>query len=286
MPSNFEIILRGGLGNQLFQLYAGKYFAKKYGGDFQLNLNLLCSDLRAVNPNFRGYQLDQFQNFSNLEISYNQYPLIVARVGDFFPFFRKRLGLIKDFDVSKGSKNMILDGYFQEPSAILESRFGIEQELGIGPKFPLPQTASTLEVDFSSSIVIHLRMGDYLNLNDFPILSESSLQELLLRREFKNKRIYILTDSEDLLVKYYGNLVQEFETTIIDSYSISAKDIIDLLSRFHIIVLSKSSLSWWAGFLGILNGNLVFAPVSSMGNRGNFKPQQAIPNWLQFENMT
>lgn len=286
MSIKFEVIMRGGLGNQLFQLYAGKYFAREYHGDFQLNLNLLNTDLKAINPNFRGYQLDQFQNFSSLRISNRRLPLVMAKFGDLFPFFRKSLSIVKDFDVDKISRNTILDGYFQVPKVIWEEKFVIEEELGIGPKFNGSQVVSSLRIDFSSSIVIHLRMGDYLNLKDFPILNECTIQKLLLRKDLENKRVYILTDSEELLESYYGKLVLDSKATVINSYSFNAKDAIDLLSRFQTIVLSKSSLSWWGGFLGALNGSTVFAPISSKGNLGNFRPQQAIPIWTQFENLT
>ncbi len=284
ISNHFVVLLRGGLGNQLFQLYAGQNYADKYFGSFSICTKFLSQKSNRLDPTYRGFQLNDFDSFSDYKFDEKRFAVLKSRFAQIYPQLDLKLGILRSLNQHVNKKTSILDGYFQESDYIWANRLRIENELGIGPKFLLSSDLKSLNIDFLNSAVIHLRLGDYLQLRDFSVLDEAALLKILSLRELENKKLYVVTDSEDLASAHYSKIFSQRNVEIIESGSFSAKRIIDLISRFEIVVLSKSSLSWWGGFLAILNNKSVFAPFSERSKVGNFNRKQLIPGWIEFQN--
>jgi hypothetical protein len=162
---------------------------------------------------------------------------------------------------TRSGPNTLLIGYFQscvwaqKPDVykMLQNLHPREESSG----YSLIQKKSESE----RPIVVHVRLGDYLNEKDFGILSaryyEESIRELWESGEFGS--IWAFSDEpekarnllpEDLLAKIYW-VPQEGLTSV---------QVLQLMRLGHGYVIGNSTFSWWGAFLSYNEKAKVIAP--------------------------
>jgi hypothetical protein len=139
-----------------------------------------------------------------------------------------------------------LDGYFQSSKYFAEYKEEIKN-LFVLPEVPAPE---------KGTVGVHIRRGDYLTMTDIhPVSSDEWYRKAIESTGLQN--VIACTEPADIpYVEGCGYKVNKGS---------ELEDIV-LLSKCDALVMSNSSYSWWAAFLG--NHKKVIAPKQWFGPRG------------------
>jgi len=268
------IILQGGLGNQLFQLCAGLQVSTLTGKnvvffeDFFLKKRKL-----AIGSLIRDCERSRI-------LSLALFPLIFI-----FRANRWRFVINVNTDINKSDLQrncLILNGWFQSHSLVQSVHSPLMERLSSSELF-LP----LVRIQRVEAIGVHLRFGDYSKSNRtsaYHGMTALSYYDhaikLLLSQLAKVEKIVFVTDDIDKA----NMAVQQLEvcSTSIPIEVVSSTSIQDMaiLSSCSGVVLSNSSFSWWAGYLGsVLRGSVVVAPKPWLAHKSGFDQSLVVPNW-------
>lgn len=258
-----KVLVYGGLGNQLFQAAIAKSLKRKFKNHKLqlLDISSYAKVKRNWALNFLGYEgmkLNILQYFFLiLKIKINNQFLKYGIANNLFNIVNESTYNKKFFDKYK-NKSFILDGYWQSEKYFYDIRDEIKlsflesrKELCLGKK----------EYE---KVALHIRLGDY---KDFNISKKNHLvcnfdwygkAINYLYEKNNNFRFIIFTDDPDYVrnkfkvnnsVKYY--IAENNKEPHIDMFRMSICD--------HFII-SNSSYSWWASYIGENESSYVVAP--------------------------
>jgi hypothetical protein len=258
--NNVTVRLAGGLGNQLFQLFAAIYCIKKnlknqiildlrfleeYETPRQLEIDFILDVMRWYNITKTTKPFTGFLSF-----------LRVARLID-----RCILGfaLLSSSKKIKNTefqyyKNTILDGYFQDPELIsrevVDSIFKLLVERN--------HKSSVFYFSKEKYVAIHIRRGDYINskaANSFNIIPLDFYKRAIATFPLGTKFLVFGDDSNvnhDFSVEINGLNVSKLNLNLSEEFM--------LLSMADHYVIANSTFSWWAAYLGYNESKRVIAP--------------------------
>ena len=294
MKRGIRIGLVGGLGNQLFQYYAGAILAKnlttelvvdygkigktgtKHIGDIsELVLPFNYSSIYKEHNKLSDLKWRLHQKISRENKTFSDLSTKFMKI-----YQSPQIGF--DENLQRLGEPLEIRGYFQT------YRYFENFHEGHG-YFPVLKEsnpwfeAKKNTIDFQNSVAIHIRRGDYKNLKSTFGLLSSKYYELALSkfdREFLNKPIYVFCDelesAKEILSKMnvpYEVLNQPRETSPI--YSLA------FMSMFSNLVIANSSFSWWGAALGSPNKKII-APEKWFRNMDD--PKCLIPSkWNKIE---
>ena len=252
--------LMGGIGNQLFQYFAGLNLSKKFSTEFELVLPITSlhrtdhqlseiQDFRfSVEPEFTK---DHF--FSNHSIL-NRAFLWCSRNSKTFANVVSVFGYITDGTFAKFStsrlrpQSLYLKGYFQTFEYFLELD---EDERRIKIKNPSRWFSGMLEeIRNHPHLAIHVRRGDYAALgNDMGLLNEDYYENAL--KAIGQEKYTVLVFSDEI------NAAKEMLTPILRPGAIyveppadaTAAESLILMSECQAIISANSTFSYWACLL-------------------------------------
>jgi len=284
--------LQGGLGNQLFQLSAG--------------LNLLCNF--NCQPLFTDFFLRHrtWLDFGRSNSSSRKL-MIRELLND--EEFTKNLGHLEAMAIAfrtlTGSKKVfrepdnrssvfeyltnetyVILGWFQKYQFVSNI-----QDLLIARMRSAPQFRDVVSTRVEPSIAVHVRLGDYYhdqetrNHHGLTGISyyHNSIQHLL--SSIDAQRIVIVSDEPELALKL---LREEPFGTDIPMTCTRGDEHQDLatLANCAGIVISNSTFSWWAGFLGsVLHGSLVVAPTPWLSVKSPADDDLIPPTWTTMQRL-
>lgn len=257
------IVIKGGLGNQMFQ-YAFGYLRSQ-----KLKKRLYVLDLTQGDS--RSFSLGIFGVDRSLQ---NQFLLTLSR---FFCFtlevLSKKVPLLTKFylqdlgdhklESSLADQALLLDGYWQRAAYFIEDKEKIKS------LYSFPSVPATHQlIDFSDDkkyVAMHVRRGDYVSASPnggMHLVCDVDwyLKSLeFLKSKVANIQVVIFSDDELWVKEQFGVLGPDVHIVPsndarepwIDLYFISCCD--------HFI-LSNSSYSWWGAFLGETSSSFVVVP--------------------------
>ncbi|MFG1592805.1 alpha-1,2-fucosyltransferase [Halobacteriovorax sp. CON-3] len=242
------VFIKGGMGNQLFQLSYYLFLLKK---NKRVNLNI-----EYYNRGDRRALLDIFDNKKHSCLVFCTQD--ESRIKYFFSrvlnklfknknisFFRKVTGLDLNYF-------LLHDGYWHEYELAYENRSQISSLL-----FSDLLESKDFEYDFENVAALHIRRGDYLNVENYKYQTISSdyYYNAILRLKEKNdlKRCIVFSDDREWCL---SNLKLPLNFEVFDE-SLVLREEFYCLSKFKNIVISNSTFSWWAAVLGQDNKNVV-----------------------------
>tara|TARA_R100000951_G_scaffold83290_1_gene71051 strand:- start:12510 stop:13292 length:783 start_codon:yes stop_codon:yes gene_type:complete len=232
--------LKGGLGNQLFQIAAGFAAAKRAGDKFAINYNLPHNLVQ-------GGKASRYR-----ETLYKDIPATDAIPNGrwFEPHFH--------YAPIPSSNDQVIDGYFQSGKHFddcaeeIKELFKFPQEI----KDKVDRTLETLREGGKKIVTCHVRRGDYLIYSNIhpptpPEYYENALEGL--------GDIHTLLCTDDI-----QSVEKEFDMDRF-VWANSPDELHDLylLSQSDVVIMSNSSFAWWGAFLGI--EKKVFAPSTWFG---------------------
>lgn len=255
----FIIPFDSGIGNQLFVVNAGLAYA-----DFTGRGVVFIAD-RAWSQKRHGWFRDLLSSPA-VTVKSSWLFVLVARVVNFLNDWKgsSKRRFVWDSSASEtlevrrflSSSSIFYSGYFQ--SALLVT--GIT-------KFELkePQIPTSTPVDFGSDIAVHLRRGDYLELEDYDPLDMDRI--FLAVKEipaYESTKIVMFTDSVDIVRSQLRSSVEAESLQIVFAVDLfgqtsPCQDFL-LIAKYERVVISNSTFSWWAAALG-KRSKTVFAPV-------------------------
>ena len=240
-----DVIIRGGLGNQIFGLFhANKLFLQKN------NVSLNLANYKFLRKNKRQFVLDKLfpniRNVFNLKNSKKSYFLFL-----YSKIFEKIFIKSKE-DLLPGDKSFfkiywpncyVHSGYFQKITNSNLDKDSLELTRN--------QISPFLDDYKSQLLALHIRRGDYLNKKHIMhgIISQNYLVEeskkQISKTDFDGIRIF--SDSPELInMKVFKNL---HKNVLIDEGG-DPIEVFKRMSNHKGLIASNSSFSLWAGILG------------------------------------
>ncbi len=258
-----SVLFFGGLGNQLFQLALAKTLKEKW-----INSEVDLIDLTSYAPVKREWALDYL---GEMPKKLNKLAYIILKVKRFLNQKLTRLGILKNFfNVlnekqfdnlnSKKLKNhsIKLDGYWQAEKFFFESRTSIKRNY-----LEYRKNLKNIYED-SETVALHIRLGDFVDFNS------SRKKHFVCDFNWYLKAInYLHTKNNNLKFIVFTNdhfyLKEKFIFPSYVNFYISEeknKAHIDMLkmSFCNHFIISNSSYSWWASYLGEKENSIIIAP--------------------------
>lgn len=261
---------RGGLGNQMFQ-YALYRSLITSGKTVKADISPFVYDKK------REFVLDKFPNvkmdllskseFDEVYKKYRKRSFVVKCLNKLLPptdfyYIEKFEGMFHKSIFHKDNK--IIDGYFQNEKYFIQNKAMIREELSF-PKVSskvLARISEDLEKE-NNSVSIHIRRGDYLELDDLygGICTLDYYQKAIeyIEKKIETPKYYIVSDDIDWVKE---NLKIENATYINREIFDYYEDWYDMyiMRRCHHNIIANSSFSWWGAWLNEHEDKIVIRP--------------------------
>lgn len=271
------IELMGGLGNQLFQVFALISYAKNNKSSYYIQDKEITFGGRKI------YYWD------NLLSNMNNYIITPTNYSTTRTIREKRF----EFDaLPKKQKNhqyVTLLGYFQSYKYFDKHFNGIVRFLNFNEKRELYRH----KYDYTHTISMHFRVGDYKNLqNHHPLLSTEyyiqSLQHIINVTGKHDWQVLYFCEDED--VDYVNRKIEKLRIVIpevsfvkIESSYIDWEQML-IMSLCKHNIIANSTFSWWAAYLSSLE-NIVCYPKTWFGpGQGKKNMSDMFPKrWVEID---
>jgi len=242
--------LMGGLGNQLFQIFAVMDYAKKSGTPFIFQF----TEILKVGKKRPTY----WNNILNELLPYTQTSPIKCTIiysEQQFPY--SKIPLYKNKD-----NNITIIGYFQSPKYFEKSYIDICSFLD------LPAKINKLKhFKYHKDISIHFRMDDYINNICHPVMPYKYYTDainIIINNDSNAKTVLYFYQSinTDLVLKYINKLILDFPTLSFIPISEKLADWEQMLvmSLCTHNIIANSSFSWWGAYLNNNKNKTVCLP--------------------------
>lgn len=260
-----KVLLKGGLGNQLFQ-YA---FAHTDGGKihFVLDTNsppqrpfmlsgLLktCQHLEKITR--MSFLIRVKLRVRRLIVAYNLewlMPLIIRilklEVEADHNYFKQKYRIV-------GASKILYIGYFQNCGYVQDSIIHFKSEL---TQYLSHIFIDKNNFDFKSTIIIHVRRGDYSSpavINRFGVLSASyyqrSIDEIKTQNPSCNFKYVFLSEKKEDAQKIAAQL-RINSAKFYGQEDLDAWQTLKIMSSAHYLIGANSTLSWWGAYLSSID---------------------------------
>ena len=254
--NKLTVELNSGLGNRLFQIYAGLGFAEKWNMDFYLpNINLQRGNHKPIDESFNEIKM----LLPNLNILSEDEDISL------YTTISEKEELVYNED-DNPNNNAILKGYFQT-----EKYFPTNP-----PKLMIPEPENSIIKGLTNIYFIHIRLGDYLTTFALDLLKyhkycidkintvDSNAKYIVVSDDISKAKEYIETN-----FKLVNVLYDESNDRLTSLYYIS---------KCNGGIGTNSSFSWFGAY-SIINKNkdMIFFPKPWFKN---FKKEVDIyPSW-------
>ncbi len=259
-----EVVISGGIGNQLFQFAAGQSLSKRLNSELALDLSWY---MHSQGLSQRRMELDKFVDLKDVQIFrtfIHPKARQIRRVLEGYKIIDDSNYNPEKFDSFVSNRDIRINGYWQSERYF--SRIADELRASIVRS----EFGSTLTSEIARSIVtskcigLHVRRGDYIaDPKTKAFHGVCDVNYFLAGAEFisQSRIIDSLIIFSDDIAWCAENLKFDKKTKIVDS-SICDTDQLKLLSLCSHHVISNSSFSWWAAWIGRKEGQTVVYPKS------------------------
>jgi len=298
------VSLTGGLGNQLFQMFAGLFFEKNqvrltsnfgspretYGRidlfHFELppRIELMPSEEKGkLAQKVGGLAIRRGLLPNSLERScFSEFILNSAMNVYFSSKLRERVKVFSSTEVGLSSSapdsNDLIFGYFQTYKyyqALSHSDRIISLQIKTRKFLELKDV-----VEKDRPVIVHIRLGDYTKEKHFGTLSASYYSRALKRLgiESSNSPIWVFSDDPKNALNFLPNELNN-RFFVVPDKDLSPAETLELMRYGSAYVIANSSFSWWGATLSHTNNSRVVAPDKWFA--GMQDPQELLPsNWM------
>ena len=275
--------LMGGLGNQMFQIFATISYAIKSKNQFKfLNQESLGGGSTTIRYTF----WKSF--FSNLK------PFLISDMPSYLHIIRENGFPYNELAVNEMvNRNIMIYGYFQSYKYFQDNYSIICRMIGIGKiKDELLNKLNLTNEYLCDTISMHFRIGDYKKLQDYHPLAtyeyyERSLTYIQNHVE-PDKKFTILYFCEDVDIDdvslIINKLTIKFPTYTFTRGENSLEDWQQMLlmSCCHHNIIANSSFSWWAAYFNFWNDKIICYPSIWFGPAAKNDTRDLCPlEWIK-----
>ena len=263
--------LRGGIGNQLFQVSAGCYLSENLNLPFFLDKSAVATH-SEVNP----ADISAFQIFH--EISYTQnfirrnFGRLIIKIGKSFlkmDAVTLKMNALGEHDyIFRTFSSLHLSGYFAD--FVYADKIGFANRnlnlLEVSPWL----SEMLMEIKARPTIAVHVRRGDFLsNPEHYGILNVDYYEKALklIPKALDTMRIWIFSDDLILAESDLASIEIPNFQYINPSASSSAIESLMLMSMADGLVVANSTFSLWAAYLN-QGATCIIYPLEDKHGRG------------------
>ena len=280
--------LMGGLGNQLFQIFATISYSIKSKNKFVfLNVDTLGIPPTTIRPTYWNTFLSNLKPFLIDELPQ---PIHVIREKE-FPYNELPISEMIHRDV-------MLYGYFQSYKYFEQQYEIIYRILGIDKKkSELLSKLGLTKDSFENSCSMHFRIGDYKKIQHFHPLAtyeyyEKALTYIHGKTYGEKLTIYYFCEDDDIedVLQIVNLLSDKFpDSTFEKDFGSTFRKDEDweqmlLMSCCHHIIIANSSFSWWAATLNTWDNKIVCYPQVWFGPTANMDTRDLpLNDWIRIK---
>lgn len=259
------VILKGGLGNQMFQYAFGQYISYL----LKVPLFLDKSTYLSGSTN-RLFDLDIYRIPSNVKIVainelkedyYSNYKSIKEQQFNYDPFIAMKLQrFVKELNNNKFL--VLIEGYFQSEKYFYSIRETIKKNF----KFSIVLNSQLIhlltKITSTESVMINVRRGDYLEKLDYHgVIDEMYIKKSMayLNNKLKEPTYFIFSDD----LQWCRTHIQKANNVIfVDEsyYGYKYSSYLKLMSNCKHFIISNSTFCWWAAWLADNPSKKIIAP--------------------------
>lgn len=290
--------LMGGMGNQLFQYAAATGLAKKLGTEVKIDLTLL--EERPDNPHhvIRDYELHAFnikESFaSKSEIErFNPEPVTLAakilnRIKRTFSQPQVYIQPNHAFDNSFWNlqNDCCIVGSFQSAKFFKGAEAELRELYQLNISLDEKSNVSLNKIQNTNSVCLHIRRGDYVSNEHYSKMIGAKSNDY-----YYNALKKIAATQNDIAVFVFSddiewckqNLKFEYPATFMDDNNCNNNhhQQFKLMSSCKHFVISNSTFSWWAAWLGSFKNKIVIAPQTWFAD-GSQQENDIVPEeWVR-----
>ncbi len=179
----------------------------------------------------------------------------------------------------KMRKSFLIDGYWQSEEYFSKNKKSIKTFLNLKIKGLIKRNKSNCE-----TVAVHIRLGDYVNtsygINNHLICNIEWYKYAIsyLKGINRNLKFTIFSDDKDFVKNEFSNF-ENLEIYNSDYSKNAYQDLLEMTNYDHFII-SNSSYSWWASYLGEKNNTKIIAPKYWYKNVKTNKISIFRKNWI------
>ena len=273
--------LMGGLGNQLFQIFATISYAMKSKNQFKF---IDKSELGGGSTTLRYTFWNSF--LSNLK------PFLTSSFPHLHVIRENGFQYNNLLVLEMMNRDVLLNGYFQSYKYFQENYGTICRIIGIDKiKTDLLHGLNLDSQSFEKTISIHFRLGDYKKIPEYhPIATyeyyERALTHIQKQYPFDDFTVYFFCEDEDLddvqikidkLQKHFHRYsFIRGENTLEDWQQML------LMSCCHHNIIANSTFSWWGAYFNSREDKIVCYPSVWFGEKANHDTRDLFPpDWIK-----
>jgi Glycosyl transferase family 11 len=296
-----QIVVRqiSGLGNQLFQYAAGRYYAKKY--DSTMRLTIESEEKAHSYGHPRPFLLSRFNISAPFDEVTLRDRLLLARRSLFTPIsylaqtalsvqiirepWDDRYTFRSALPVKSGTQILYLVGYWQ----VYPIANAMKSELLTEFKLMQPPSGENLNLlsqirDSRHPVSLHIRRGDYTHPSEGDIVLPLSYyfdSIRLMRKRLERPKFFVFSDDIGYAKEH---LAGDADFTFVDHNDVlTAHEDLRLMSACQHHVIANSTLSWWGAWLNPSPSKIVIAPRRWRVGGCTETPDLFPPEWILLE---
>lgn len=294
-----KVVLKGGLGNQMFQYCAGLSLARKLNTSLVLDTTFLKSFSPMPGFTYRKYELDFF-NVQNKVVSkftdelfskYLGYPLMM--LSSFFnnKHYKEKDPYAFDSGFYNLKKGTILEGYFNNTNYFRGVEHEIQKIFDLDKFYNSKFDDIETKIKSCNSVSINIRRGDYTNTKHkdvFVHLDTPYYKEALkiIEKKVENPHYFIFSFDDDGTFEDWIETelgISKNKITLIGKEYVGEqfKTYLRLISLCKHNIISNSTFAFWGAYLNKNQTKTVVCAKRWATKGNNF---EAPKSWKIIEN--
>lgn len=291
-----------GLGNQLFQYAAGRYYAERYGAELRVAFDavqpamshnsfprpLLLQNFSLTAPIQSLTQIDRAFLSNRFILRRSISPIKrMLRVDAYAPPFADRYRFLPVLPVTPGTKTLYILGYWQCYPIVDGIAAALRRELALRE----PAQGKNLDVmkqihATPNAVSLHIRRGDYTLAAEGNIALPMSFYRramALMRERVADPTYFVFSDD----IKFARqHLPAEARLVFVDhNDDYTAHEDLRLMASCNHHIIANSTFSWWGAWLNPRADKQVIAPRHWHLTADSFQPELLPPSWTPLDSI-
>jgi hypothetical protein len=279
MTKTLRMIVKGGLGNQLFQYFAGRELSDETERKLVLDLSWYRRNVHKNGLlNQRNFMLNQYKFAETCttsdEFVWRNAPLVERvikrlpnQIGNSLGFFHEPT--IDDLNRVVLQQVVTFGHWVQNP--ILPIKSTLRQLLLDGIANPSHSYLDLIEEQSQINVIsLHHRLGDYKNFSSIYEIKDEKYflaGSRLISNRIKGAapEIWLFSDEPDISYSLLSKSIP-ISRVVNSQAQLNEAETISLMARSKGIIASNSTFSWWASYLSDESNTSIVFPKNYMKN--------------------
>ena len=271
------LFLKGGLGNQLFQIFTLISYSMRENMNFKLPYFSFCKRKNTYWDTLLINLKDNIIDYS--EIQYNKK-------------FLETEFIFKDIEPLDKNCNLLLDGYFQSYKYFVNNYENICRLIQLDEiKKNITPIYNNLITNSYTTISVHFRLGDYKDLPDYhPILTYEYYYKALKYLINTNENYNILYFCEEIDKYIVEFIIFRLKKQFVNINFIQCPFYIDdwkqmlLMSLCNNHIIANSTFSWWGAYFNNREKKVCYPSIWFGKNLKHYDLKDLFPNdWIEIK---